>query len=244
MFTLPLLVLPSQYLALALHRPLIDPWLSAIDAAMGINVHAWAEWTRAHRGLARVLLLAYKSLVPQLFLPILVLGFWYRDRLALWEYTWLFHVCSAITVVIFAIWPAASPFLYRHYVPVFNQFRFMEQFRGIYSGASTVVHWDAADGLVAFPSFHVAGAMIVTWALRRYAVWRAVLIPLNVTLAASTLLSGMHYATDLLGSLALCAFAVWSWRVWACGLLRTQRVENPTIHPEPSFQHAGIDHPR
>jgi membrane-associated phospholipid phosphatase len=136
-------------------------------------------------------------------------------------------------VVIFALVPAASPFAYRGYTPVFDQTRFLQQFSGVYGGATTVVHGDAAEGLVSFPSFHVAGAMIVTWALRRSAVWRAVLIPLNVTLAASTLLSGLHYATDLLGSLAMCAFGVWSWRAWACGLLP------PTHGAEAGCRHRG-----
>src|ERR1700730_16379026 len=35
---------PTQYPAVALHRPLVDQWLAASDAALGISVPAVVQW--------------------------------------------------------------------------------------------------------------------------------------------------------------------------------------------------------
>ena len=65
---------PAQYLAAALRRPLIDPWLAAADAFVGMDVGRLAGWTAGHPALGAVLQLAYASLLPQFLAAILLLG--------------------------------------------------------------------------------------------------------------------------------------------------------------------------
>jgi membrane-associated phospholipid phosphatase len=66
-----------------------------------------------------------------------------------------------------------------------------------------VVRFDELEGLVSFPSFHVAGALIVLWAARRR---RWLLMPLvcwNLVLIASTFMTGVHYVIDVIASVPL-----------------------------------------
>jgi membrane-associated phospholipid phosphatase len=71
------------------------------------------------------------------------------------------------------------------------------------------------EGLVSFPSFHVAGAVMVTWALRQSRVWMAILLPINLLLTVATVLTGVHYVADLFGTAAMCAISLWLYRRFA-----------------------------
>jgi len=65
-------------------------------------------------------------------------------------------------------------------------------------------------GMVSFPSFHLAGAWMITWALRQTRLfWPAIL--LNALLTLGTFATGAHYVTDGFGTLAmgLVSLALW-----------------------------------
>lgn len=103
-------VTPAQYLAVALNRPLADPWLAKVDALMGISVPEAVAWTRGHPALVAILVVAYYSLALQFIAPLVILGLYYRDRDALWEYAFNFHVCLIITLIGLVIFPAMCAF--------------------------------------------------------------------------------------------------------------------------------------
>jgi hypothetical protein len=208
MLVMGLIAPPSQYAATAFDRPLIDEWLARGDALMGVYTPALAEWTANHRQVASVLAQAYGTLLPQFFLPLFALGFWYFDRQSLWEYAFHFHLCSLITVACLAIWPAACAFTYYGFDSVLDQTRFIAHFGGLRDGTITRVVMHDIEGLISFPSFHVAGAWMVTWAFRRRIAWLLPLVGVNVALTAATVMTGAHYATDLIGTGVMVAASV------------------------------------
>ena len=211
--TLGALLGPAQYGGAALNRPYIDHALAAADAAMGINVSSLAAWTRGHPALAATLTRVYYTLLPQFFLPFLLLGFVFRDRRALWEYIALMHVAAAVTVVCFALWPAACAPQHYGFHPVgIDQSRVFRHLAGLRDGTMTVVRIGDIDGLVSLPSFHVLGAMCVTWAFRRRRWIVAPLIAVNVLLALATFVTGVHYAIDVVAAVAIFPCAVWLYR--------------------------------
>ena len=204
---------PGQYAAVALQRPLVDRSLASADAALGINVATWAAWSLAHPRINFALAVAYYSFVPQLAALIVVLGILLRDREALWEYVFHFHVCSTLTVVAAAVFPAAAAFQYLHFTPSFDMSRFVAHFNGLRDGTFTVIRFNDMDGLVSIPSLHTAGALMVMWAVRRHL---RLLIPaaaLNVTLIAATVLSGVHYVVDVFAAVAMFAVSVMLWKL-------------------------------
>jgi hypothetical protein len=205
---------PGQYAMVALGRPLVDPWLEAVDGFFGIYVPDLVTWTRAHPSLANILLRGYLTLSWQLFVPVLLLGFWYRRREDLWEYVWHFHVVSLVVLVVLALWPAEGPPLYYEgkMEPLFNFSRYAPQFRAMYTHSVTVVNPSDLDGLVSMPSFHAAAAVMVVWAMRFSRLWMTILIPINVALLAATILSGAHYAVDLAGTALMLGVSLVLWR--------------------------------
>lgn len=216
---------PMQYPALALQRPLVDSWLAAADAALGISVPGIVHWTAQHPVLVSVLQWSYMSLVPQFIAPIVLLPI-FNDRVALWEYAWHFLLCSAITVACLAIFPAACTFTYQNFTALLNESRFIEHFAAARAGSFTTVDFNNLEGLVSCPSFHVAGSWMVTWAFRR--TWLLVpLAILNTALAASTVMLGAHYAVDLLATAVMIGVSCLLFRLVGRRLLPA-RVESPS----------------
>lgn len=204
----------AQYTGVALGLPLVDSWLASADAAMGIHVPALTEWTGAWPLLTLALTLAYFSLLPQFVLALIGLGLRYRDRERLWEYVFHFHFCLTVTLLGVTLLPAACAFSYYGFSSLIDQTRFISHFEGLRAGTLTEIRFDDIEGLISFPSFHVAGGLMVTWAFRHSRWWAAPLVVLNGLLIAATVLTGAHYAIDVVMTVVLFAVSVWLWRVW------------------------------
>ncbi len=213
--TLTAIVAPAQYVAVAVRRPLIDPQLAAADAAIGINVAALARWTSSHAALSLAMSLSYVSLLPQVFLPPIVLGLGFHDRERLWEFVFHYHFCLVATLASLALFPAACAFQYYGVPSTFDQSRFIAHFSGLRAGTFHRISFTDLEGLISMPSFHVAGGLMVAWAFRRH---RSVFVPiamLNAAMIAATFLSGAHYFVDVIATFALFGVSVVSYRIVA-----------------------------
>jgi PAP2 superfamily len=204
----------AQYAAVALGFPQVERWLAASDAALGINVPTLTAWTGSHPIFARVLILSYFSLLPQFALPILAFGLFYTDRKSLWEYIFHFHVCLAVTLLGVALMPATVPISYYGFESLIDQSRFIDHFTRLRSGTFNELWLNDIEGMISFPSFHVAGGLMVTWAFRGHRRWFAALAVLNTLLIASTILTGAHYGIDVVATVVLFAGSVLLWRAW------------------------------
>ena len=204
---------PGQYVAAALNRPPIDPLLARGDAWIGVRVPALVTWTRQHPRVNHWLVWAYFTLVWQfaVTVPLLTL---LRDRRALWEYVFHFHVCAVVTLVAFAAFPAACAFSYYGFESTIPQAGFIAHFEGARNGTVRVLAFGTLEGLVSMPSFHVAGAMMVTWAFRRHPWVLAPLVAINALLVVATVMTGAHYVIDAFGTSIMFAASLWLWRVW------------------------------
>ena len=217
---------PAQYPAVALKRPLVDPWLAAADSALGVHVPTLAAWTRAHPAVSAILTLAYFTLLPQFVLPMLLIGLRFKDRSKLWEYLFHFHFCLIITLLGVALLPAECAFSHYGFTSTIDQTRFIREFAALRDGTFKVVRFDDLEGLISMPSFHVAGGLMVTWAFRGHRRYFVSLIALNLGLIAATVMSGAHYFVDILVTLVMFAGSVYAYR--ALNIDRLTRADEPT----------------
>jgi hypothetical protein len=218
MVVLTNVVAPLQYGAVAMGSPYADPWLAAADARMGVHVPTLAAWTRAHPAASLLATLAYVTFLPQLVLTVFALAA-LRERERLWEFAFHFHLCLIVTIAALAIWPAVCAPAYYGFTSTIDTTRAIRQIKGLHEGTMTVVRFDDLEGLVSFPSFHVAGAILVTWAFRHR---RRILIPLialNIGLVISTVITGEHYLVDVLASVPLFVGSLAAYRWWGRPLL-------------------------
>jgi hypothetical protein len=197
---------PMQYGALALGRPFIDGWLNSVDHRLGVDVAQVTAWTGQFPWLVRVLNATYNTLAAQLLIPLVLLPL-AGDREALWEYLWHLHVSLAGALLCLALWPAICPFTFLHYDPLVPPAlvqHLATQIADLHAGRFHVVALQDMQGLISFPSFHAAAAVAVTWAVRRQRIWIWLPVALiNVGLVSATVLLGIHYVTDLAGTVVL-----------------------------------------
>ena len=161
----------GQYLVAGWVRPLVDPGLAAADAWLGVSVPALVAWTRPHPWITIALQLAYFTLLPQFVLAIVGTGIVQRDRARLWEFAFHFHLCAIVTLVCSGLFPAACAFTFYGFESLLDQGRFIDHFASLRAGTFPLLRFDTIEGLISFPSFHVAGALMVTWAFRGRRAW-------------------------------------------------------------------------
>ena len=202
-----IVVILWQYAGVALNRPLIDASLARADAFLGISVKDLTAWTAGMSWLLPVLRFAYQSFMAQIFGVIIVLAI-RRDREAIWSYLIQYHIAAGITLIVAALWPAASIFVHQSFEPLMNEDLVISQVAGIRNGTMSHFRFDQVTGLVSMPSFHVGAAWIVTWAVRRSRLLLVPFVTLNLLLTASTVMLGEHYGIDVLGGFGLAAASI------------------------------------
>jgi len=90
-------------------------------------------------------------------------------------------------------------------------------------------------GLVGFPSFHTAQAIIAIWYARRLKRFFYPFLVFNILVVASTPIQGGHHVVDVIGGLAVAAFAIWFASTAARRLIRAR----PGSPPVPAMAAAG-----
>ena len=166
--------------------------------------------------------MTYATFVPQLCVPLIVLPL-VRDRGSLWEYLWHLHVCIIVAIVCSGLWPSACVFAYRRFEPLVPHVlteQVTRQLMDLHGGRFHELRLSEMQGLISFPSFHAAGALLVTWALRRCRWWLwGVVALINVGQIDATVMLGLHYAVDLVGTAMLLGLSLWTYRRWGSRFL-------------------------
>jgi len=111
-----------------------------------------------------------------------------------------------------ALFPAECAFTFYGFESLIDQARFIQHSEKLRAGTFQIIRLDDIEGLISFPSFHVAGAVMVTWTFRSYRAWLWPLIVLNTGLIAATFMAGAHYVVDVLATLVIFAVSVWTYR--------------------------------
>lgn len=202
-------------LGLALDMPLIDPWLAKADGVLGFSAPAVIAWMIEWPQLPRLLAVAYASSFPLLFGTALLLAFRGEEKEA-WRLSFLFSG----TIVSAACWSALFPA-----VGAFPYYKLGADLTAGLPPGSGVYHLPAMDyfrnsnviildmlklqGVVTFPSFHTALAIMTAfaWRHRRWIFYP--MVGWNLIVIVSTIPIGGHYGVDLLGGLLLWAALAW-----------------------------------
>ena len=214
-----------QYAAVAVGWPYVDPWLASADAALGVHVPTLAAWTGNHPRLNTLLTWAYFSFAPQMLVMVGVLAV-ARDRVRLWEFAFNFHFCLGLSVLALIPFPAICPPAHYGFTPTIDMAHLIGQIKQLHTGTLRLIRFEELEGLVSFPSFHVAGALATTWALRGRPVWFLAFTVLNVTLVFSTFITGVHYFVDVVASFPLVAVSILIYRRYFAGAIG--RAQNDT----------------
>ena len=198
----------------ALSGPFQDGLLASVDRYLGFDWVAFANLFRNSPTLVGAMVIIYKSFEWQ---PLLIIALLMRARLEdrAWVFVGAAALSSAIIALIYPFVPADGAFIHFGITPSeFPAFRgdspwhFGPILHLIKDQGVRLVIPSLFTGMVSFPSYHAAAAVMFSWAVWPLR-WRWAFIALNVAMAISALIVGAHYLVDILAGAMIGAFFTW-----------------------------------
>jgi hypothetical protein len=205
---------PLTYIGAAINFPMQDATLLAIDRAMGLDWAAYLNFVDNRPELAEWLNCAYGMITWPLFAMPVILAATGRYR-RVEEFTFAFAAALAVTTLLSSLIPAIGTY---HQIGI---------------DPSTLKHVDAGGyliaprdlpptregmlrhlellnlgGIVTFPSFHAASAVLFAWALWVVRWMRPIALLANGAMLVATPLNGGHYFIDVFAGIAIAVLAI------------------------------------
>lgn len=205
-------VLNYLLLTVAGHR--IDDTLAAMDRALGVDWPAMMTFVSHHPLLDTVLQLAYVSVLIQIALLVVTLGFTGRTERI---YSLCFGIAfgALITVAFWTVAPSFGAFsvyelppdVARHLVLALDG-HYARELVGLLAHGPGRIAPVSAQGLIGFPSYHAVMALLVAWHARDLPVLRWLGFGVNAVVLVATPIQGGHHVVDVLAGFAVAALAI------------------------------------
>jgi hypothetical protein len=205
---------PLTYVAAATNLPMQDANLLAIDRALGLNWLAYVRFVDGHPALAAWLNYGYTMIRWPIFaIPVALVAMGRYRRVE--EFTFAFGVALFATTIISALVPAIGvyqqigldPAALTHVSPG----AYLAQLHDLPPTREGLLrHLDLLDlgGIVTFPSFHAASAVLYVWALWPARWFRPLILLANGIMLAATPANGGHYFIDIFAGIAIAMLAI------------------------------------
>jgi membrane-associated phospholipid phosphatase len=187
--------------------PRWDGALAAADHALGLDWLTMDRWLAHYPAVETTAQAVYLSLGPEtliLLIALELLGHHNQARTFI-----LGFIVSAIAAIGIAVLiPAAGPAVY-YDLPIPATTRYVSQMAGLRDGTlRTIDLFDGAEGLVVFPSFHAALAVLCIYAARPLRVLKYPLLVLNLLIILASPAVGHHYFIDIFAGIVLAALTI------------------------------------
>jgi membrane-associated phospholipid phosphatase len=214
LFFVVIIMGPLTYVTGVANWPLQDHALLAIDRAMGMDPEVIARYVNDHDWLSGLLQRAY-GLIKIMLLAVPVALTLTMRWVRLQVFVFAFSIALIITVAISTFVPAVGTWYGLGIAP--SQFAALDnslytaQLRDILALREGSLHYlemFRLTGIVSFPSFHAASAVLYMWALWPVRFVGPLGATLNVLMIASTPVIGAHYMIDVFGGVALAAISI------------------------------------
>jgi membrane-associated phospholipid phosphatase len=228
---------PLSYVVAKLHWPLQDQALLAIDRAFGLHPEPIIGFVNDHPWLAARLSAAY-GLIKWFLLAIPIVLALTARYLRLQLFMLAMSIALAITIAISALVPAIGTYYALQvpaaHIPDVNTAVYAGQLRDILAlrdGSLHELKLFGLSGIISFPSFHAASAVLYMWALWPVRRIGGLSVALNLLMIAATPVIGAHYFIDIAGGIAVAAVSIWA----AKHYLARAKVAAPA-QPAPAWQ--------
>jgi PAP2 superfamily len=206
---------PLSYAANALNWPLQDQALLLIDRAFGLDPQSIAAFFNDHSWLVRYLNIGYGFIKwPLLGIPIILTmtSRWIR----LQQFVLALNIALAVTIIISVFVPAIGTYYGlslspAERFPLIDSANYTAQLRDITAlrdGSLRYLELFRLAGIVSFPSFHTASAVLFAWALWPVRGFRWVAIVANLWMITATPVIGAHYIIDIVGGVVVAAASI------------------------------------
>jgi membrane-associated phospholipid phosphatase len=206
---------PLTYVASVANWPLQDHTLLAIDRAMGMDPQTIARYVNDHDWLGGLLVRSYTLIKITLLAIPIALAFTAR-YVRLQVFVLAFSLTLIMTLAISTFTPAVGTYYGLQIDPAqftsLDAAMYRAQLRDILAlrdGSLRHLELFKITGIVSFPSFHAASAVLYLWALWPVRYVGGAAVVLNILMMASTPVIGAHYMIDVFGGVALAVVGIW-----------------------------------
>jgi membrane-associated phospholipid phosphatase len=197
----------SYILTGILPLPRWDGALATADHALGLNWLDMYQWLTRHPAIEAGAHAVYLSLGPEMLILLFALELLGHHNQATAFLRW-FMVSAIATIIIGILIPAAGAVVYYH-LPVAPTTVYVSQMADLRNGALRTINLgDSSEGLVVFPSFHAALAVLCIFAARPLRILKIPLLALNLLIILSSPAEGAHYFIDIIAGIILAALTI------------------------------------
>lgn len=208
----------GSYAIAALTTFYADPLLASADRALGFDWVALYRLTAQYPLVSRLGQFGYASIFVSPSVLMIALH-WTGRSIGARRFLFAFGVSLALTLLIFAFMPARAALAHHigaspPYMPA-SGLGHVEVIEALRSGRFTRVDISFVVGLIAFPSFHTASAILFVWAAWPIRWLRGPMLATNLLMLAATPIEGGHYLIDLAGGAVVAVLGILSLRLLA-----------------------------
>ena len=195
----------------AMSAPFADDALAGIDRFLGFDWPSFASLFVGRRFAQWALVVVYHSFIWQPLVIVLSLFASGRDDRA-WQFVTAGTLAALITGLLFPFAPALGAFVHYGVEPgafpkLQSGWQFAPVLHAIKDEGVRLITPQMFSGVVSFPSYHAAAALIFAWAMWPFRA-RWLFVVLNIGVCASALIVGAHYFIDILAGLAVGGAAI------------------------------------
>lgn len=138
-----------------------------------------------------------------------------------WDFALAWAISLAATLAVFAVAPSLDAYAFHHVshamvsgVANDGAWRSPVMLEHLRHAASITIRPQDMLGIVEFPSFHTASAVLLAWGYWALRPARLVAIPLNIGVIVASVPIGGHYLPDILGGIIVAILGIAAMRVW------------------------------
>jgi hypothetical protein len=210
---LVLLATPLTYIAASANLPMQDANLAFVDRLMGLDWPAYYKFVYARPALVPYINFGYAMITWPAFCVPIFLGAT-RNYRRLQQFTFACTLTLVVTAIISSLLPAFGT--YHQYgisadTPIFRASGYLAQLHElplIRDGSLRALKLENLVGIITFPSFHAAAAILTVWALWSMRWMRPLVLPAYVGMLLATPLVGGHYFIDVFAGAGLAVVAI------------------------------------
>ena len=186
------------------------------DRLLGLEWLAYVRAVDARPWLVAPLRLAYASLIPQIVVLVLALGFTMRVT-QLRQLIFAAMLTGTVTILLSAAFPAVSNYV--HLGLTADDFRnvnpwagyvHLADFNALRDGTMSVLQLPRMQGIVTFPSYHAGLAAVMLWGFwvsgMKWLRWSGSVVAIGTIVA--TPVDGGHYFVDVIAGVAIAVLCI------------------------------------
>jgi hypothetical protein len=203
-----------NYFLLTAHGPRIDAALAVADRALGFDWVGVMTAMAGHPSFNRLLFLAYNIVLPEIALMTVIVG-WRGNADKTYRFCLAVAAGALISIVVWALAPSFGamsvyplpPDIARA-VQVSVDSEYGKALAAMLRSGPGFISPADVRGLIGFPSYHGALALIVAWYARGLPRLFWPLLAVNGVVLVATPIQGGHHLVDVLASFPVAALAI------------------------------------